>query len=113
MALSKIAAFIDFMKDAGLEGKLISENADTGIASNVVNTDNPLYKKNIVMTGFRDEVITNSLKKLGAKISGSVSKNTFLVLAKNKDEDTGKANEARKLNIPILTPDEFKSKYLI
>ena len=111
--VKQIAAFIDFMKDAGLEGKLISENADTGIASNVVNTDNPLYKKNIVMTGFRDEVITNSLKKLGAKISGSVSKNTFLVLAKNKDEDTGKANEARKLNIPILTPDEFKSKYLI
>ena len=52
------------------------------------------------------------LKKVGASQGANVSKNTFLVVAPSKDEDTGKAEEARKLNIPILTIDEFKQTYL-
>ena len=52
------------------------------------------------------------LKKIGAEIASSVSKNTFVVIAKTHDEDTGKADAARKLNIPIMTIDEFKAKYM-
>ena len=44
------------------------------------------------------------------KIS-SVTKNTFAVLVKDKDEDTGKANQARKLNIQLMTPEEFANEY--
>jgi len=29
------------------------------------------------------------------------------------DDDTGKADKARKLGVNIMTPDSFKSKYLI
>ena len=63
------------------------------------------------MTGFRDAAIQDVLKKVGAKLGQSVSKNTFLVLIKDKDEDTSKATEARKLGIQMMTPDEFMKKY--
>jgi hypothetical protein len=33
-------------------------------------------------------------------------------MSKNKDEDTGKAEEARKLNIRIMSVEEFIQKYL-
>ena len=55
------------------------------------------------------------IKKLGGELENSVSKNTFVVIVKDKeskDEDTGKIDQAKKLNIPILTLEEFKEKYL-
>ena len=56
------------------------------------------------MTGFRDKELIQKLKDIGAENSASVSKNTFVVLVKiDKDEDTSKAEEARKLDIPIMT----------
>jgi NAD-dependent DNA ligase len=64
------------------------------------------------MTGFRDAELVETLKKMGAKVGASVSKNTFILLVKDKDEDTGKAEEARKLEVPLMTPEEFREKYL-
>ena len=64
------------------------------------------------MTGFRDEDIQQKFKNMGAKLGSSVSKNTFIVLIKNIHEDTSKANDARKLGITLMTPDDFKQKYL-
>ena len=55
--------------------------------------------KKIVLTGFRDKNLLDRLKKIGAEPSGSVTKNTFAVIVKDKDEDTGKADQARKLGI--------------
>ena len=42
-----------------------------------------------------------------------VSKLTFIVLVNDLDDDTGKADKARKLDITIMTPNSFKSKYSI
>jgi NAD-dependent DNA ligase len=65
------------------------------------------------MTGFRDINLQNELKEVGAKIGTSVSKNTFLVLSKNGEEEySSKAEEAKKLGIPLLTLKEFREKYL-
>jgi NAD-dependent DNA ligase len=66
----------------------------------------------IVMTGFRDTELQNELKTLGAKLGTSVSKSTFVVLVKDLEEDTGKAEDAKKLGIPLMTPAAFKAKYL-
>jgi len=63
------------------------------------------------MTGVRDANVAEALKKVGANLGSSVSKNTVAVIAKSSDEDTGKAAEARKLGIPIMTPSEFMAKY--
>lgn len=107
--VEKIPDFIKFIKEAGLVKKL-----SQSIATNKTPVDesHPLFGKSIVMTGFRDAEIQDAIKNKGAKLGSSVSKSTFVVLVKDKEENTGKAEEARKLNIPLMTPDEFKSKYL-
>ena len=72
----------------------------------------PLFEKTIDLTGTRDKNIIEFLKTTGVKQGSTVNKNTHLVIAKNKDEDTGKAEDARKLNIPIMSVEEFTQTYL-
>lgn len=107
--VERIPDFIRFMKDAGLIEKL-GESLKGGPKLEP-DTSHPLYGKTIVMTGFRDANIQNMLKNIGAKLGTSVSKNTFIVLVKDKDEDTGKAADARRLGVTLMTPEEFISKY--
>jgi len=103
--VEKISDFVKFINECGLQGKL------NGKVAVVADTSHPLYKKSVVMTGIRDAKVTESLKTVGANLGSSVSKNTVAVIAKSADEDTGKAADARKLGIPIMTPDEFMAKY--
>jgi NAD-dependent DNA ligase len=63
------------------------------------------------MTGFRNKELSEKLKKIGAIISESINKNVFVVLVKNKDEDTTKAELARENNIPIMLVDDFIKEY--
>jgi NAD-dependent DNA ligase len=65
----------------------------------------------VVLTGTRDKQVIEILKIAGATQGSSVSKNTFLVVAKSADDDTGKAEDARKLGIQILSVDQFLQKY--
>jgi len=105
--VERIPNFIHFMQEAGLDEKLSQK-----VPQKTFDETHPLFEKTIVMTGFRDASIQEIIKSFGAKLGTSVSKQTFLVLVKNKDEDTGKVNDAKKLGIPIMTPDEFKENYL-
>jgi len=105
--VDKIPDFIKFIEECGLQGKL-SGSPPVAV---VLNAGHPLYKKSVVMTGIRDAKVAEALKTVGANLGSSVSKNTVAVIAKSSDEDTGKALEARKLGIPIMTPSEFMAKY--
>ena len=104
--VERIPDFIQFIKDAGLVRKLAPEKKKN------IDAAHPLFGKSIVMTGFRDAELQNRLKEVGAKVGSSVSKNTFILLVKNLEEDTGKAAEARKLGIQIMTPKQLEEKYL-
>ena len=106
--VKKIPDFIHFINEAGLIKK-VTENI---IEKKEVDQSHPLFGKTIVITGFRDNVLQETLKNVGAKIGSNVSSKTFVLLVKDILEDTGKANEARKLNIPLMTPHEFRNKYL-
>lgn len=106
--VERIPYFINFIKESGLVKKLNEEISE----KKQVDQSHPLYGKTIVMTGFRDTALQEALKDIGAKLGSNVSSKTFVVLVKDKEEDTGKANEARKLNIPLMTPHEFTKKYL-
>ena len=104
--VSKIEEFISFLKECGLENKLqLTKSVEE------VNMLSPLYKKTIVLTGTRDKDVLNILKKNGAIQGSSVSKNTFMVVAKSADDDTGKAEEARKLGITIVSVEQFIKLY--
>ena len=62
------------------------------------------------MTGFRDSALEEKLKKMGAKIGSSVSKNTFMVLVKDKKSEesmTGKIKDAKELGIQIVCLMDF------
>ena len=96
------------MQEASLENKLLHVAA---AVEKQFDTTHPLFGKTIVMTGFRDASIQEAIKKVGAKLGTSVSKSTFVVLVKDKEEDTGKAAEARKLGVPLMSPSEFISKF--
>ena len=107
--VSKINDFKQFMMESGLNGKLHDTKVET-VAN--VNSSHPLHNKTVVLTGTRDKPIVEFLKVVGAVQGTTVSKNTALVVAKTKEDDTGKAEDARKLNIPILSVDEFIHKYV-
>ena len=100
-----INKFIDFAKDIGILNKLKKINQQKQDTSHI------LYKKNIVFTGVRDKEIQSKLETIGANLTSSVSKNTFVVVVKDLDEFTSKTEKAQELNIPIQTLDDFKKKY--
>jgi len=97
--------FKEWAESANLSDKLVYDENEK------VDISHPLYDKNIVLTGFRDKELQNKLEEIGAKLGNSVSKNTFIVLVKDLDETTGKVDEAKKLNITIMTIDDFKKKF--
>jgi len=78
-----------------------------------INTDHVLYGKSIVITGFRDGEIIDFIKKVGGKLTTSVSKNTFFIIIKAEGEENNKVQDAMQLGIPILTVNEFKNKYML
>ena len=108
--VDRIEAFVDFMKECGLEKKILLSNFIS--ESSTVDILNPLYDKSIVMTGFRDKDLEAILKKVGAKMGSSVSKNTLCVVVKDlNSEESSKVLEAKRLGLPVLTLSQFKSQY--
>ena len=106
-----IPNFIQFLQEIKLIHKIAQSQEEQ---APLVEKDqsHPLFGKTIIMTGFRDAAIQQLIKDVGAKLGSSVSKNTFLVLVKDLEEDTGKAVDAKKLGIKLMTPEEFKAQYL-
>ena len=102
-----IEEFKEFLIECGLEDKLY----EIPVQKEMEHTHS-LFGKTVVLTGTRDKNIIAFLKNVGANQSSSVSKNTFLVISKYKDDDTGKAEEARKLNIPLISAEEFIELYI-
>lgn len=81
------------------------------------NNDNIIIKefekKNICLTGFRDDNIKSIIKNSNGNVVESVSKKTYLVIVKdNNSLNTSKAKKAKELNIKIITKEDFYNKYL-
>lgn len=103
--VKNIPVFMKFLIEAKLMHKLKEQ-----VGKNIDQT-HPLYDKRIVMTGFRDKPLKTTLTEIGAKMSSSVSKNTFIVLVKDIDEETSKTEEAKEKGIPIMELTKFKQQY--
>ena len=108
----KIHNFLLFIDEIGLNNKLLNEEKSYLVNKENFNKKHILYNKNIVLTGSRDKTILEFIQKVGANNTSIVNKNTFLVIAKDKDDDTGKIIQANKLNILILSIDEFINTYI-
>ncbi len=106
--VEKIPLMIQFINESNLNYKLENKT----IIAKEYDTNHILYNKSIVFTGIREKNIMELLEnKYSVKLSSSVSKNTFAIIAKDKNEESGKLQKAKKLNIPIFEISEFKTKY--
>ncbi len=118
--VQNIKEFNEFLKVCHLENKLEgnplekqakqSNEKETTVIE--INKDHPLYQKKIVMTKVRDKTIIDSLPKYDASLVDSVKKDTFVLIVKDKADSSNKVENAKKLGIAIMTPEEFKEKFL-
>ena len=107
--IDKLPDFILWIKETKLEDKLVLIKKEKNDYSKDKN--NQLYGIKFVLTGFRDKELIDKLTNVGAEQLNSVSKNTDMVIVKSYDEDTGKVNKAKELNIKIITPEDLKKIY--
>lgn len=76
-----------------------------------LDTSHPLFKKTVVLTGFRDKELLQRMKDVGAIQGASVSKNTFAVVVKGAGETGAKIDNALKIGVPVFFLDDFNKKY--
>lgn len=77
------------------------------IQEETVENDNP---ESVCFTGFRNKQWEERLVKEGHKVVSGVSKNTTILVTKDKESSSSKVKKAKELKIPILTPEEFEIK---
>lgn len=74
------------------------------------NYETFLTDKIVVFSGFRDNELELKVKEMGGNVSSSVSKKTFMVIAKDIGKISGKLEDAKKLGVTIEQLDNFKRK---
>ena len=74
--------------------------------------NHPLAGKEVVTTGIKVNLVEPHLAKVGATLGSGVKAATAVVVV-NDDPlySSGKTEKAKKLNIPMMTVEEFKNKY--
>ena len=109
--VSNISGFIEFLKECGLTAKL---NAPVVVVVPVKPSvvTGPLSGKKIVMTKIRDKDIIEYLKTVGGSLEDNIKKDTFALVVKSHDDVSNKTKFAQENNIPIMTAQEFKDKYM-
>lgn len=122
--LKSFCEFLDTLKDNCDYDLSFKTDKKTKKAKKVVKKDDTDEENNedddidmsdqkVVLTGFRSDVITDFIENHGGKVSGSVSKNTTLVLYTEKDKTGSKLQKARELGITLMSREEFVKKYNI
>lgn len=109
--VSNIPAFLTFMAECELMDKLEVRVEPVQNVEPVVESTHPLSGKKIIFTGFRDKPYMELLEKKGIMFASTISKNVVMVVVKDKTEKNAKIDAAMKLNIPIVSIQEFKEKY--
>ena len=104
--VEKIPDFIAFLKETGLEGKMLvpKEATAAALAPVISKPNHPFSNMTIVVTGLTEKVIEDNVKSIGAKFGSSVSKNTDILVAKSVTESSGKLDKARELNKTLAKP---------
>jgi hypothetical protein len=122
--VNHIPDFLEFLKKINIYQfqnlKIIDEKIDNNNTSNIQNNElKSLQNKTILLTGFRDVLLSKILKNVGCKEGSKVSeKSTYLIIVKNdeclKDNNLNvKVKDGIKYNIPIMTYNNFINKYNI
>lgn len=90
----------------------IAKNNNKDVKKEKENKD-VMAGETVVFTGFRDKDIEAFINDNGGKVTGSVSKNTtILVHADNADTTSAKFTKAKELNIKLMSKSGFTDKYM-
>ncbi len=82
-----------------------------------IDTDSALNGKTVVVTGSLNHYdsrkdLQNEIELRGGKVSGSVSKNTFLLVNNDINSNSSKNKTAKSLGIEIITEEDFIQRFL-
>lgn len=104
-------SFVEFMRVNHAFVLKLFEAIESTVEVKIEAKENPFKDKTVVLTGTMSigrGVIKEMLEKLGAKVSGSISKNTdFLIYG---DDAGSKYDKAIKLGVETLTEEEMREK---
>jgi hypothetical protein len=64
------------------------------------------------MTKVRDKTIIEGLARVGGVLDDGITKTTFVLVVKSKEDVSNKTKYAVDHGIPIMTPAEFIAAYL-
>jgi NAD-dependent DNA ligase len=124
--VENIPNFMGFLRECGLEEKLYNTVLKETVEEDekdtyntlepisqptLINETHPLFGKHIVMTKVRDKTIIDGLKKVGGLLDDNVSRSTFVLITKTKEDISNKTKYAEQHGIPIMIPSEFIEKY--
>ena len=120
MVVENIPKFVAFLESIGQSDKLskkksASPTRETQMDSRMdsqIDTTNPLYGKQIVMTKVRDQDIIRALAERGATLEDKIGSKTFVLIVKSLEDTSNKTKYAAAHEIPIMTPEQFKETYL-
>lgn len=107
-----IPAFLTFLKLCDLEYKLTNRMPKEKSLENkiqLIDTNNPLYGKKIVMTKVRGKEIIDYIKRKGAILEDTMKKDVYLLIVKSRDDVSNKMKYAEENGIPIMTVEEFRA----
>lgn len=109
--MQNVPRFMAFLGEIGWEGGMAGLVAQMPAATSGM-AGGKLAGKTVVLTGFRDKELEAAIVASGGNVSGAVSKNTFALIVKNK-EDCGSTKYAAavKHGVPIYDAAEFREKY--
>ena len=102
--------FLQFMKDAKIEEIQTNKSISPKKPKNIIQSE--LTGKKVVMTKVRDKDIIAKLEEAGGKLADAVNKETFVLIVKSYDDDSNKVKKAKELSVSIMTPEDFKKKYM-
>ena len=108
--IEKLPLFLDFIK------KILNETQIKNLLSpskKEIITNHILYKKTIVITGFRNKELNEKIENVGGVISNIITNKTFLLITLNSNIINTKMREAKKINIPIFSMEDFLQQYFI
>ena len=73
----------------------------------IQQTSSSMVGEAVCMTGFRDAAMEDAIKAAGGSIASGVSKNTTILVCKDKTSTSGKAQKARDLGLTLLEPADM------
>jgi NAD-dependent DNA ligase len=104
--------FWNFIDENGFEVLFDSEEVESSIDTPTIDPELAEFlAKKFVFSGFRNKVWKDLIESNGGKVTDSVSKNTDVLIVKDKSETSNKIQKAKELNITILSEEEAKALF--